>query len=318
MPLYAPGIARKELHLFIPMLMLAATLGACDGLDTSFVGAEPQYVAPNATHASSTVDWMGERIVVTNANGNVEVTGVPGALRIEVDAYPAALAKNQADGDAAMADVAAQIRVMKEGGVFVAGCPNARADHGSALTGGTGCARIVVRVPAGSVAKPLSLEVDAKFGGAKIEGITGSLSAIATYDLHASVSPTRDANVSVVNGNDGSTLKCPVVLIAPPAFETSGLLVESHVLGGNYQPIGRVVTDFPELVLTSCDTATLRDTLRAIYPGAGPFPCVSSPASHGRGSALAARIEVLAGLGDAYFVQNVSRAPAYTGGRCNE
>ena len=291
-------------------------LVACEGLDTSFVGPQPQYVRSTATQASSSVDWLGERIVVTNANGNIEVVGVPSAKRIEVDAYPAALATNQADADAAMADVAAQITVTKSDDVYVIACPSARVDHGSALTGGTGCDRLVVHVPSGSDGQPASIDVDARFGGAKIDGVIGSLRAIASFDVHASVSPTKDATVSVVNGNDGSTLTCPVVLVVPSSFETSGLLVTSHLENGSHEAIGRAISDFPDLVTMRCEAAALRGTFRTIYPGAGPYPCISSPASHGQGTARAAQIEVLAGLGDAYILEDASRGPGWSGGRC--
>jgi len=298
-------------YALVPLL-----LAACDGWNTTFVGPETQHVAPSATHARSTVDWSGERIEITNAYGNVEVIGVPDAKRIEVDAYPAALAQNQSDADAAIGDVAAQIAVTRRGDTLAVACPHAHADHGSALTAGTGCERIVVRVPAGSEAKPLTLDVDAEVGAAKIEGVVGSLVALATFDVHASVSPTKDATISLVNGNDGTSGTCHVVLVVPPSFKTRALLVESHIESDSHVPIGHVVTDFPELVPSSCEAASLRNTYRAIYPGAGPFPCISSGGKHAEGVDLAARIEVLAGLGDAFFVQDASHAPASSESRC--
>jgi hypothetical protein len=301
------GVKGAVCWLFVASV--AAAIPACDSLQSSFVGPEPQHVAASPTHVSSATDWSGERIVVTNANGNVDVVGVAGATRIEVDAYPAALANNQTDADAAIADVAAQIAVTRTADGFGIACPNAASDHGSALTGGTGCARLVVHVPAGSEAMPASLQIVARFGGASVEGISGSVTAEATFDLHASVTPTKDASISLLNGNDGSTLKCPVVLVVPSSFESEGLLVESHHVTGH------VATDFSELTVASCDRP--QGTLQTIYPGAGPYPCISSAGSHAVGTKRATLIEVLAGDGDAYFVHGAAAAPAWTGGVCN-
>lgn len=208
-----------------------------------------------------------------------------------------------------MADVASQIAIVETADQIAVACPHARTKHGSALTGGTGCARIVARVPAGSDVMPGSFEAHATFGGVRIEGVVGSVRASASFDLHVSVTPTKDAKISVINGNDGTTLTCPVVVVVPPTFTTNGLLVESFHL----QP--GVFTDFPDLAVASCGPPV--GALQTVYPGAGPYPCISNAASHKGGASAAGLIEVLAGVGSAYFVSSPSRAPAWTAGRCD-
>jgi hypothetical protein len=238
---------------------------------------------------SDDVFWNGEPVRVMNVSGNIEIVGVPGLRKVELEARPYAGAQNQEDADAAFADVVEGIRIewvatAPDSGKYelVVECPNAAAVHGSADRATTGCDELIVKVPSGTIAEPLRLTANADFGGIYATGLVGDVTLTAPFGISASITPTQGSTVSLVNDHLISG-NCPVTLALPADFSADQVAVSVE------SSFGEIVTsDFPDLKTTSCNV-----------DGASR-PCVAQP--HGQLGQGASLVEAQSSIGDAVLL----------------
>lgn len=207
----------------------ALTLAGCSvSVD---VKTKTKYTLSGGATATATKDWVaGAPIEVANANGTVEVRGVPGLTKIAVTAKPFSFADTKEDGDKAIADVQASVVVEERasGGYFVR-CSQSKQDYGTAPQGLSGCDDFVVQVPAGQgvrlkataengglTASSLTVEdgqaiiLRSDNGTVTVTGVTGGAEiSSGNGDVEASVTPTKGCNVSVKSENGDVTLSLP-------------------------------------------------------------------------------------------------------------
>jgi hypothetical protein len=278
-----------------------ATLG-CDSV--RFDGPERQIVGDSVSREADS-DWAGERLSVLNNRGDVTVVGMPNLTRIRLTARPSTLANDRADAEAALPDVAANIRIERADGTWLIGCNRASADHGSADADDAGCAELVVQVPSGSESSPLDLWVAAKFGGARVSGVTGSARVKASYDLAASVTPVSGSHVSIASNEDSTNGTCHASLALPASLA-------GNVFVAAFKPGAQVHSQFPELPVGTC-TAYPSFTEQPVYPGTDPYPCIQGSLP---GLSPAPQIELLAMHGDATLARGLDAPLTFVPGTC--
>lgn len=279
---------RSSLSAFACVIAFAAALPACTWSSESGTVNE-RYVSSATYTKADDVHWNGEHVRVVNVSGNIEIVGVQGLRKVELEARPYAGAQNQEDADAAFADVVEGIRIewvatAPESGIYelVVECPNAAAVHGSADRATTGCDELIVKVPSGTTAEPLRLTANADFGGIYATGLVGDVTLTAPFGISASITPTQGSTVSLVN-DDLVSGNCPVTLALPADFSADQVAVS--VASG----LGEIVTsDFPDLQRTSC---TIQGESQ---------PCVTQP--HGQLGQGAGLVEAQSSIGDAVLL----------------
>jgi hypothetical protein len=199
---------------------------------TKFVGSSA--VAKTATRDLTAAD----AIEIENANGDVVVNGDPTATKVSVSTKVAAFADNQADGDAAIADVTATIAIDESTGKFLIHCSTAQSTHGSAATGTTACEGFTVTVPAGSATAPLALKATAHNGQIDATGLSGSATIHSDNgDATASVTPGVGSSIEVSTANGDASLALPAAFTADTVTLTPG------GTGANV-----TTTDFPDVL----------------------------------------------------------------------
>lgn len=279
---------RSSISAFACVAAFAAALPACTWSSESGTINE-RYVSSTTYTKVDDVHWNGEPVRVVNVSGNIEIVGVPGLRKVELEARPYAGAQNQEDADAAFADVIEGIHIewvaaAPESDIYelVVECPNAAAVHGSADRATTGCDELIVKVPSGTTAEPLRLTANADFGGIYAAGLVGDVTLTAPFGISASITPTQGSTVSLVNDYLISG-DCPVTLAVPADFSADQVAV--RVDSG----LGEIVTsDFSDLKTTSCATESESQ------------PCVTQPRGQlGQGARL---VEAQSSIGDAVLL----------------
>ena len=210
----------------IAFLLAVSGLGGC--VWTSEGGFTQRYESDWEGSTQSVPNtWNGEPILVVGDGGRVVIVGVEGKRNISLATRFSAGARNPADAEAAFQDTAASLSIELYDGTWFVECNEAQETHGSAVPSSTGCVDMVVEVPAGSEATPLSLRASTTHGGIHASGLTvESLSLRAPFGLVADVTPVDGANislfgVSLVSGMCNSILRVP----ADTAFESLSLSV---------------------------------------------------------------------------------------------
>ncbi|MBK8998826.1 MAG: hypothetical protein IPM35_24140 [Myxococcales bacterium] len=284
---------------FVLGFLALASFG-CDSI--RFDGPERDWVADQVVTREASADFAGEGISVLNNHGDVEVVGVPGLSRVRLSGRPSVVANDSADAEAAFPDVEANIRLELVEGTLVVGCHEASEDHGSADAEHAGCADFLVEVPAD---QPVDLHVMARYGGAKVSGVSGSLVAAATFDLAASVTPISGSRVSVASRPDGTNGTCNASLALPES-------VAGQFFVAAFEPGAQVTSGFSSLPVATC-THYPTFTQQTVYPGTDPYPCIKGSLP---GLPDAPQIELLAMHGGASLVRGLDSALPFAPGPC--
>jgi hypothetical protein len=196
------------------LALLASILTGC--VWTSDGGFTERYVSDwEGTVQSEPGSWAGEPIVIAGNGGQVTIVGVEGRTNISLTARFSAGARSQADAEAAFVDVHESLSIELRDGAWLVECNEARETHGSAVPSATGCAAMVLEIPAGSEIQPLSLRAWTSFGGIHASGIVvEELDLEAPMGLVADVVPTDDSTLrlwggDLVSGMCSSWLRVP-------------------------------------------------------------------------------------------------------------
>lgn len=195
------------------------------------------------TKASSEGSWQGEPLRIHDEHGQLEIVGVPGKRNITVHAKMVAGATSQADADAAFADLFEQIEIRNLDGIWIVTCGHARQWHGSVDPESTGCARMTVKIPAGTTDTPVALEARANYGGVYATGLVVSrLHATAPFGLAADVTPISGADIEMRGGEIVSGF-CSSIVRVPADFAADhvALTVQKPALEFAGDPDGRFV-----------------------------------------------------------------------------
>lgn len=272
----------------VPLFGLVAfsiTSAACTLSTDGGVGE--RYVSTERTTASDEGSFAGERITVSSTGGSVEVVGVPGRTNIRVRAWLVAGARSAADADAAFRDVTEQLSVTRQGGAWLVSCSEARETHGSAGRSTTGCDRLRVEVPAGSVEAPIDLQVRTSFGGVHASGlVVKALDLEAPFGVKADVTPVTGARLrlwgeDLVSGHCSTELRVP----STTGFKSAELRVQNTEIRyagvSETDPeyaLGAAIDGFPGAPSLPPRAAFYRWT----RPAAGPTVDVELRASLGR------------------------------------
>lgn len=211
------------------MFLLAGA--ACSGCTwTSDGGITQRRVSSwEGTTASAQGSFDDSPIDIYNTMGEIQVVGVPGKTNITLRARFVAGANSDADAQAAFKDVESQLEVQKQNGVWQVACNQAAERHGSATPSSTGCDLLVVEVPAGSDAKPLSFDINGDMGGAYVTGVSvKKLHVRVPFGIIAQVTPVSDADINLY-GEDLISGMCNTVLSVPEdtGFQQAALTVQS-------------------------------------------------------------------------------------------
>lgn len=200
------------------VLLAASVLGGCvwtsDGGITGRVESDWE-----AEIASVEGSWDGTPITISSDGGSVQVIGRADLDRIRVRARFVAGANSSEDAEAAFRDMEQQLTIEHSEAGWSITCPEPLETHGSAVPSSTGCASLVVEVPAGSEAAPIDLRAATGFGGIHVSGLhVAHLDLTAPFGLVADVIPTTDATLRMY-GQDLVSGLCNTVLRVP---ETTG------------------------------------------------------------------------------------------------
>lgn len=146
------------------------------------------------------------------AGAGIVIKGVAGATKVSATSTIVSWADGAEAENAklAHAEVIEAFTISESGGKITIRCGHAKADHGTANVGSSGCEGLTVAVPAGTSDAPVS--VIAKNGNSDIEvsGITGSLTAESqgAGDVTASVVPAKGSVIAITSEFD-AILKVP-------------------------------------------------------------------------------------------------------------
>jgi hypothetical protein len=164
--------------------------------------------------------------------GDIQVVGVSGKTNISVRARFVAGANSDADAEAAFRDVESQLLIEKHETGWQVECREAAERHGSATPSSTGCARLLVEVPAGSLEQPISLSVTGEMAGAHVSGlVVKRLDVRMPFGIVADVSPVPEAEIDLY-GEDLVSGICNTILRVPAdtGFQSLELEVQNPEL----------------------------------------------------------------------------------------
>lgn len=201
-------------RLAASLLGVWATISGC--VWTSDGGITQRYVSDweGSLHGEQG-SWDGEPILIAGDDGPVTIVGVEGRDFISVHARFSAGARDAADAEAAFVDVHESLTIEMLDGFWRVQCNEARRTHGSVVPNATGCAEMIVEVPAGSEDMPLSLRAWTSFGGIHASGVVvDELDLRAPFGLVADVTPVDGARLrlwgeDLVSGMCSSWLRVP-------------------------------------------------------------------------------------------------------------
>jgi hypothetical protein len=219
-----------------------AALSACSVAVTA--KSKPEFVDSSQPAKTSTADWNGEAITITNDGvnplvgaGGIQITVDPSATKITAKAIFAARGETETDAQASIRDAVATFKI-SEGGAFTVSCNHGGA-HGTSSVGESGCKLLQVTIPSGTDAKPMNLTVANGIGDISFTGaVTASKLNIqnkSTGDAEVKVKPVKGATISVVSEFD-ATVSLPADFAA-----------DSVTLTGPDAGEDLVTTDFPGL-----------------------------------------------------------------------
>ncbi len=253
------------------LLICVILLAGCDNV--TFYEPQPQKISNTPFTREADLAYAGETVNIYDERGNIEVVGVPGLEYVRVTAWPSADASSDEEANAAFADVEEQFGFYRsedqQNQPFInIACQHAASDHGGVSAFSTGCERLLVEVPTGSVDAPVTVSANAVFGSVRLRDVTGSVTVEASFAMIVSVTPVVDGRVSVISRPDGTNAQ-PLVAVALPADYCTKAL-RALAFGSNHQ----ATTSFPWVSPDVCEypyTAT-----QPVYVGEGPIPCLTS------------------------------------------
>jgi len=164
-----------------------------------------KFEASNASTLTYDVEWTGQPIVINDdgvnpATGDTGLTVVAGAdtTRVSLTAKIVSFADVEADAQLAIKDVQDGLKIEEKDGKIVVTCGHGQA-HGSADQAGSGCDKLTVNVPAGSLSKPMDLTVGLGIGDLNVSGVVGTINAKGNGvgDVDVNVTPTKGSTVDV-------------------------------------------------------------------------------------------------------------------------
>jgi hypothetical protein len=206
-------------------LLVSASLTACSittNPDGSITLKPPtEYVSDQKPVRE--LAFTGQSIEVLNDSPNpgfnLEFSVVGSATATKVTAAATISASGDAgdveNAQTAHKEVIESFTVTESGGRIVVKCGHSTKKYGSISVAGTGCKSLVVTVPAGDAAKPISLVVKSGNSDIRVSGVTGSVAVEAggTGAADVSVTPAKDSIVSVLS-DDESILRLPATFSA--------------------------------------------------------------------------------------------------------
>lgn len=225
-------------------VVAVAALSACSVAVTA--KTKPEFVDSSQPAKTSTADWNGEPITITNdgvnpltGTGGIQITVDPSATKITAKAIFAARAEDgkKEDADASIRDAIGTFKIAEGGGSFTVSCNHGGA-HGTSSVAESGCKLLQVTIPAGTDAKPLNLTIGNGIGDVTFTGpVTASKLKVdnnGAGDVEVKVKPVKGATIDVVSEFD-ATVSLPADFAA-----------DSVTLAGP-DAADIVTTDFPEL-----------------------------------------------------------------------
>jgi hypothetical protein len=160
--------------------------------------------------------WQGEPIVI-DAEGDLTVIGVPDQDFITLTSRFVAGARDRDDAEAAFEDVYDALDLELVDGTWRIVCNEAEETHGSVVPSSTGCADMVVEIPAGTTDRPLSVTATTEFGGVHASGLTvQQLDLEAPFGVVADVEPVDDSMLRLWGDDDLVSGMCNSWLAVPP------------------------------------------------------------------------------------------------------
>src|SRR5579883_2922821 len=185
---------------FVWVLLLAATSSACSAANNLVGSVTDDEHDGMPVSFTSMATWSGQPIEIDNTtyNGDVTVTGVDGLTNVQVTVTPVAFTKQgdataAADATATLADVTASLKLDESGGRFTLRCAAPTTPHGNADLGVSGCKTIDVKVPTGTAAQGVVLQVKASRSLTATHLVFGNASTL-TFNV-------GDATLSDVTGS---------------------------------------------------------------------------------------------------------------------
>lgn len=204
----------RSSSIVVAALVAVASLSACSVAVTA--KTKQEFVDSSQPAKTSTADWAGEPITITNdgvnplvGTGGIQVTVDPSATKITAKAIFAARAEDgkKDEADASIRDAVATFKLTESSGAFTISCNHGGA-HGSSTVAESGCKLIQVTIPAGSDAKPMSLTIGNGIGDVTFTGpITASNLKVTNNgagDVDVKVKPVKGATLSIASEFDAT------------------------------------------------------------------------------------------------------------------
>ncbi|MBX3189350.1 MAG: hypothetical protein KF819_20165 [Labilithrix sp.] len=200
----------------ISVVGLSACSITADGNSVTFKTV-PEFVDSSQPAKSSTGDWNGEEIKITNAGvnpltgeGGIVITVDPSATKVTASAIFAARADTESEAQLSIKD-AIQTFTLSESNGFQIACAHGQ-DHGTSKVAASGCKLLRVTIPAGTVDKPMNLNISSGQGGIRFSGTVIAKTVLANEaglgDLDIKVTPVKDADINL-KGDNKVTLSLP-------------------------------------------------------------------------------------------------------------
>lgn len=190
-------------------LACSVTTGPCPDGSGTCTTLKTQTKYTSTTPYAGNAAYDGKPIVIENANGSLTVTGGAQAT-ISATATPFAFADNEADADAAMADMGITIDETSIPGKIHVQCTQPRSTHGSAASGTAGCQGMNVSVPSGSAAAPINLIITGHNGDVAATALVGQTILHADNgNANLTITPVTGMAIESSSDNGDVTLRLP-------------------------------------------------------------------------------------------------------------
>lgn len=214
---------RTTLIALAGLIALAASgCSVSSTADSITLKSQTKFSEANVTR-DATNAWAGEKIVVdiTGPSGaissgdiGIKVQYDASATKVSANARIVAFADKEDESSAqqSIVDVKGNYAITTAGGVTTVSCKPS-GGHGSSGSGTNGCEYIIVTVPAGSTAQPVSVKALSNNGDITITGhgaITGATEANAQNgDIDCTVDANQGSSVAVKSANGDVTVRLP-------------------------------------------------------------------------------------------------------------
>lgn len=193
----------------IGVVALSACSVTADGNSVTFKTV-PEFVDRTQAPKTSTADWDGEEIAITNAGvnpltgeGGIAITVDASATKITASADFAARADVEADAKLSIQDAIATF-TLTEGGKFSISCGHGK-DHGTSKVAASGCKLLKVTIPAGTAQKPVKLNISSGQGGVRFSSAVTASSVLVNEnglgDIDIKVTPVAGAVINAKGDN---------------------------------------------------------------------------------------------------------------------